>query len=614
MNRSEVCYNSDMIKIWKEYLGKYKWLVVLAVVLQTLQVACTLYLPNMNAHIIDEGVAKGDVAYIWSEGAKMFVLATAQLVIAIIATYFGAKAAYAMARDVRRDVFYRIQDFSARELSKFGAPTLVTRTTNDITQIQQVSMFILIMIIAAPIMFIGGIVMSLEQDVALSGVVAATFPVIAVVSIFFVTRMTPYFKKFQKKVDRMNEILREQITGVRVVKAFTREKTERKRFLKANDDMYVLSIQTGRLMTLLFPIFMFIINCSILAIMWFGGIRVDDGEMEIGAITAFITYMMYIMMSVLMSSMIFMFLPRAQVAAKRINEVVKTKSTVIEPSNPKSIEDPRGVVEFKDVEFRYSGAAEPVLKDINFRAEPGKTTAIIGSTGCGKSTLLRLIPRLFDATGGSVSFDGVDVKDVSLGELNSFISVIPQKSFLFAGTLRENLQFGKEDATDEEMWEALDISQSSTFVREKAAEMHPVSNDGSDEGANSGGSDDIKEFDPLDIPVSQGGSNFSGGQRQRLAIARAVIRKPRVFQFDDSFSALDYTTDHNLRQALKTITQDTTVIIVAQRVGTIRHADLILVMDNGAIVGQGTHEELLQNCQTYKEIVDSQLSAEEALK
>jgi ATP-binding cassette subfamily B protein len=450
------------------------------------------------------------------------------------------------------------------------------------------------MIISAPIRFIGGIALSLEQDVALSGVIAVTLPIIAIVAAFFLKKMTPYFKVFQKKLDRMNEVLREQISGVRVVRAFVRENTEKKRFDKANTSLYDLNIKTGRLMTMLFPIFMMIVNFSIIAIMWFGGIRIDNGDMEIGAITAFITYMMYIMMAVLMSAMVFAFLPRAEVASKRINEVLKTKSSIVNTKTPRRISTPLGVVEFKNVEFRYAGASEPVLRDISFKATPGKVTAIIGSTGCGKSTLLRLIPRLFDATGGDIYFDGINLRDLDLDELNSYISVVPQKSFLFGGTVKENLLFGKADASDEELWSALEIAQAAAFIKEKAEKAN-IEN-------------------PLELEVSQGGTNFSGGQRQRLAIARAVVRKPYVYQFDDSFSALDYKTDHDLRQKLYATTGNATVIVVAQRVGTIRHADQILVMDEGQIVGTGTHEELLKSCQTYQEIVNSQLTAEEALK
>lgn len=583
-----------MFKLVKKYMKPYWWMIVLVIILQSAQTICTLYLPNLNAHIIDNGVVKGDVDYIKREGIIMLSLAFLQVILLISATYFGARAALSMGRDIRKAMFYQVETFSTRELSKFGAPTLITRSTNDVQQVQQISMFMLTLIISSPIMFIGGIILSLEQDVALSGVVAATFPVMAIVAAFFVSRMTPYFKKFQKKIDRMNEVLREQISGVRVVRAFVRENSEQKRFDVANDDLYNLQIKTGRLMSMLFPIFMFVVNLSVIAIMWFGGIRINNGQMEIGSITAFITYMMYIMMAVLMSSMVFVFLPRAEVSSKRIREVLRTKTTIKEVKSPRNLPTPLGVLEFKNVEFRYSGATEPVLKNISFKASPGQFTAIIGSTGCGKSTLLRLIPRLSDTTGGDIFFDGVNIRELSLDKLNSYISVVPQKSFLFSGTLADNLRFGKEDATDEEMWEALDIAMSTDFVKEKAKESN------------------IKN--PLEIPVSQGGTNFSGGQRQRLAIARAIIRKPFIYQFDDSFSALDYKTDHDLRQELFKITKNSTVIVVAQRVSTIRHADQILVMDNGEIVGRGTHEQLLKSCETYQEIVNSQLSADEALK
>jgi ATP-binding cassette subfamily B protein len=552
----------------------------------------------MNAQIIDNGVVKGDINYIYTQGAIMVGIAALQLVLSILATYFGNKSAYSVGRDLRHDVFKKVQKYSAREVSHFGAATLITRTTNDVQQVQMFVMFLLTMIISSPIMFIDGIVMAMTQDVPLSGVIAATFPVIVIVMVIFVRFTMPFFRKFQKMTDRINGILREQITGIRVVRAFVREGSEESRFSKTNAKLFNLNINTGRAMTLLFPIFMFIINVAVLGVMWFGGLRVDNGDMQIGAITAFISYMMYIMMAVLMSSMVFVMYPRAAVAAGRINKVMKTDSSVQEPESPKQIDNPKGVLEFKNVEFQYEGAEQPVLKGVSFKAEPGKTTAIIGSTGCGKSTLLRLIPRLADPTNGEVDIDGANIKDVSLKFLTDNVAVIPQKSFLFSGTVRDNMKFGKENASDEEMIEALKVAQSWNFLVEKLAD---------DASEN-------KLENPLDLPVSQGGTNFSGGQRQRLAIARALVKKALIYQFDDSFSALDYQTDHNLREALKPWTVNSTVIIVAQRVSTIRRADQILVMDEGKIVGCGTHDELLDNCSTYQEIVDSQLSAEEARK
>lgn len=578
----------------KKYLRPYTLEVLAVLFFQTLQTIATLYLPNMNAHIIDNGVVKGDVDYIWREGILMIVIAAGQILCSVLAVYFGAKASFSMARDIRRDLYSHIQNYSLREMSQFGAPTLITRSTNDITQVQNVTNFLFTLIISAPIMFVGGIVLSLEQDVVLSGVIAATFPIIVIVALVFILKMMPYFRKFQKKIDRMNEVLREQITGVRVVRAFTKENVERQRFHKVNDDLYILNLRTGRAMSLLFPIFMLIINLSLLAILWFGGIRVSNGDMEIGAITAFMTYMMYIMMAVLMSSMVFVMMPRAQVSAKRIRKVFSTKPSVEDPEVPAKIEDAKGVLEFSNVEFRYSGAEEPVLRNISFTAKPGQITAIIGSTGCGKSTLLRLIPRLFDATKGAVCIDGVNLKSMRLADLSTLVGVIPQKSFLFSGTLEHNLRFGKEDATREELLKALEISQSLKFLEEKASES---------------GVEDL-----LQLEVSQGGTNFSGGQRQRLSIARAIVRDPMIYQFDDSFSALDNLTDVQLRKALTAVTKDRTVIIVAQRVSTIRHADQILVMEKGEIVGKGTHEELLASNATYKEIVNSQLSAKEALQ
>jgi ATP-binding cassette subfamily B protein len=581
-----------MVKVWKQYLGPYKWWVVLVSLLQALQVACTIYLPNMNAHIIDDGVTKGDMNFIIREGSLMLLITAAQVVLSITATYFGAKIALRMACNIRHDLYEKVQNFSVREVYKFGAPTLITRSTNDIQQVGQITVFLMTMIITAPIMLVGGLVMSLEQSVKLSGVIAATMPVIALVVVVFLIKATPIFKVFQKATDRLNEVLREQISGSRVVRAFVKEKHEERRFAVANDNLYNLNIRVGRLMSLLFPIFMLIVNFAMLAIMWFGGVLVDHGNLEIGAITAFITYIMYIMFSILMSSMVFMFLPRAEVSANRIQEVLETKTTVELSENPIQLDNPKGLVEFKNVTFRYAGASESVLEDLNFTAKPGETTAIIGSTGSGKTTLLNLIPRLYDATGGEILFDGVNLRDLDLDKLNSYIGMIPQKSFLFSGTVSKNMRFGKDDASDEEIYEALEIAQSRKFLEEKA-----------EDGQN-----------PLDLPVSQGGTNFSGGQKQRLSIARAVVRKPKVYLFDDSFSALDYTTDSLLRAALKAVTEDATVIIVAQRVSTIRHADNILVLDSGRIVGSGRHEELMEKCETYKEIVDSQLSAEEALR
>jgi ATP-binding cassette subfamily B protein len=590
-----------MLKLLMSYLKPYWVQVVAVLVFQALQTFCTLYLPNMSAHIIDNGVVKGDIGYIWNEGMWMLGFALVQIVCSVVATYFGVQAALSLGKDIRRDLYSHIQEFSTREVSKFGAPTLITRTTNDIQQVQQVTSFIFALIISSPIMFVGGIILSLEQDVALSGVIAVTFPVIVAIAAAFILVMMPYFRKFQKKVDRMNEVLREQISGVRVVRAFVNEDVEKKRFEKVNHQLYDLGVRTGRGMTMVFPLFMMVINMSMVAIMWFGGIRVNSGDMEIGAITAFITYMMYIMMAVLMSSMVFIMMPRAQVASKRILQVLNTVPSVADPQNPVTISNPQGVLEFRNVDFQYAGAQEPVLHNITFSAQPGQITAIIGSTGCGKSTLLRLIPRLFDATSGEVELDGVNIKNLTLEHLNSYIGIVPQKSFLFAGTVADNLRFGKEDATREEMIEALTIAQSLDFLKEKSVE--------STEQADG---DEIDRV--LNYQVSQGGTNFSGGQRQRLSIARAIIRKPLIYQFDDSFSALDYATDAALRTSLKPIIAHSTVIIVAQRVSTIRHADQIIVMDEGRIVGQGTHEQLLQNNLTYQEIVDSQLSAEEALK
>lgn len=580
--------------IISKYARRYWLLIVIVCVLQTAQTMLNLYLPNMNAHIIDNGVVKGDIDYIYSEGSLMIAFAFMQFLATIFGALAGTKIAFSIARNVRDAIFKRIQEYSFRELALFGTPTLITRSTNDVTQVQQFITFFLTLIISSPIMLIGGTIMALEQDVAMSVVIAGTLPFIVLVMIVFIKVTMPTFRKFQKVTDSINGILREQITGLRVVKAFVRENSEQERFFKVNDKMMGLNIKVGRAMSLLFPIFMFITNVSMLVVMWVGGVRVDNGDMQIGSITAFITYMMYIMMSVLMSSMIFVMYPRAAISAKRIKKVLTTQTTVASPESPQVINDPKGNMEFHDVSFRYGGASDYVIHNVSFTALPGKTTAIIGSTGSGKSTLLRLLPRLADPTDGTITFDGVDIKDLDLDFLSENIAVIPQKAFLFSGTVAENMRFGKEDASDEDITQALKVAQSYDFLKAKADEE---------------GIDNL-----LDLEVLQGGTNFSGGQRQRLSIARALVKKAKVYQFDDSFSALDYLTDHNLRQALKPWTKESTVIIVAQRISTIRHADQILVIDEGKIVGKGTHEELLESNTTYQEIVDSQLSAEEARK
>ena len=575
-----------LLRLLKTYLAPYRSALILVIVLQLVQTIASLYLPSLNADIIDNGVTKGNTTYIFQVGAIMLAVSLGQILCAIAAVYFGARAAMGFGRDVREGLFTNVQKFSGQDVATFGAPSLITRTTNDVQQVQMVVMLGLTVMVIAPIMLVGGIIMALQQDVALSGLLVVIVPVLGVTVALIVSRMVPYFRAMQKRIDRINSVLREQITGIRVIRAFVRERHEEERFGVANTELYDTSLRVGKLMALMFPAVMLIMNLSSVAVMWFGAQRINAGDMQIGALTAFLSYIMYILMAVMMSTMIFMMVPRAAVSAERITEVLDTQSSVAEPTHPIPLHDVAGRVEFTDVEFRYPGAQDPVISGLTFTAEPGQTTAIIGSTGSGKTTVMNLIPRLFDATGGTIRVDGVDVRDVAGQNLWAQIGMVPQKPFLFSGTIATNLAYGLEDATREQMWDALETAQARSFVEALA------------EG--------------LDTPVSQGGTNFSGGQRQRLAIARAIIRDPRIVLFDDSFSALDYATDAALRRALAVRTKNSTMIVVAQRVATIRTAEKIIVLDHGRIVGQGTHTELLADCQTYQEIVFSQLSVEEA--
>ena len=581
-----------LIKLVRKYLRPYLGAVGLLLLLQLIQTLANLYLPTLNADIIDNGVVVGDVGYIWRIGGWMLAVSLAQMVCAIAAVFLCARAATAFGRDLRHDLFDAVQGFSQREMRKIGAPSLITRTTNDVQQVQQVMLMGFTIMIQAPIMAVGGLLMALQQDVALTGLLLVIVPVLGITMGLLVWRMLPYFRSMQARIDKINGVLREQISGLRVVRAFVREELEVERFGEANRELFETQLGTGKLMAFAFPVVGLIMNVSSVAVLWFGARRIDGNEMGIGSLTAFLTYLMFILMAVMMSTMMIMMIPRAAVAADRIGEVLGTASSVTETATPVPLASlnagagPRGLIEFEQVEFRYPGAEDPVLQRLTFQAKPGSTTAIIGSTGSGKTTLLNLIPRLFDTTGGTVRLDGVDLRDLSLADLRSQLGLIPQKAYLFSGTIASNLRYGKPDATAAEMWQALEIAQAREFI-----EALP-------EG--------------LDAPVAQGGTTFSGGQRQRLAIARAVIRRPHVYLFDDSFSALDYTTDANLRAALVPHTKDATVLIVAQRVATIRDADQILVLDYGRIVGQGTHAELLAENETYQEIVTSQMSLEEA--
>jgi ATP-binding cassette subfamily B multidrug efflux pump len=570
----------------RAYLKPYTKPIALIVLLQLLQTLATLYLPTLNADIIDKGVVKGDTGYIFRTGGFMIAVTLLQIICAIGAVYFGARTAMALGRDVRGAVFDRVQSFSAREVGRFGAPSLITRTTNDVQQVQMLTLMTFTLMVSAPIMCVGGVLMALNQDVPLSALLLVIVPVLGIIVSLLVRRLRPLFRGMQERIDTVNRILREQITGIRVIRAFVRDTHERQRFETANDDLMAVSLRTGRLMSMMFPTVMLVVNASSVAVLWFGGHRIDSGGMQVGALTAFLSYLMQILMSVMMATFMFMMIPRAEVCAERIQEVLDTETSVVPPVTPISSVNRHGQLELRGVEFRYPGAEEPVLKDIDLIALPGETTAIIGSTGSGKSTLLGLVPRLFDATAGSVLVDGEDVRELDPVTMAELISLVPQKPYLFSGTVASNLRYGKPDATDEELWRALEIAQARDFV------------EGMPEG--------------LDAPIAQGGGNVSGGQRQRLAIARALVRRPEIYLFDDSFSALDYATDARLRAALARETRDATVVIVAQRVSTIRDADRIVVLDEGRVVGTGTHAELMDGNETYREIVLSQLTEQEA--
>jgi ATP-binding cassette subfamily B protein len=577
-----------LVRLLREHLRPYAGTALVVVALQIVQVVATLYLPSLNADIIDKGVAVGNTNEIWRLGGVMLAVSLAQVVCAIGAVYLGARTAMALGRDMRSRLFERVQAFSQQEMGSFGAPTLITRTTNDVQQVQMVVLMTFTIMLMAPIMLVGGVIMALRQDVVLSSVLLVVVPVLAVIVAVVVTKMVPWFRKMQSRIDSVNRVMREQLAGVRVIRAFVREGRERRRFGQANDDLYEAGVRTGMYMAVLFPLVMFVMNATSVSVLWFGAHLIDSGKMQIGSLTAFISYIVFILMAVMMSSLIFVMIPRAMVASERIAAVVDTAPTVLPPIQPVALPvgSVRGRLELTGVEFRYPGAEDAVLQGIDLLAEPGRTTAIIGSTGAGKTTLVNLVPRLYDVTSGTVTIGGVDVRDVAPDELWGLIGLVPQKPYLFSGTVRSNLQFGAPDATDDELWHALEVAQARDFVE-----------------AMEGG---------LDAPIAQGGTNVSGGQRQRLAIARAIARKPAIYLFDDSFSALDYATDAALRQALIPETRDSTVLVVAQRVATIRNADRIVVLDDGQVVGVGTHAELLESNPTYQEIVYSQLSVEEA--
>ncbi|MEN8673012.1 ABC transporter ATP-binding protein [Nocardioides sp.] len=575
-----------LLRLLRERLQPYRHLLAAVVGLQLVSVLAMLYLPSLNARIIDDGIARGDTETILRLGAIMLVVSVAQIIASVAAAWYGARAAMSFGRDVRRDIFQRVGTFSARELQRFGAPSLITRGTNDVTQVQMLVLMACLIAASSPIMMVGGVIMALREDVGLGWILAVVVPALFVSVGFVVSRMIPNFRLMQGRIDEVNRVLREQITGIRVVRAFVREPHEAERFARANGDLTDVAVRAGRWMALMFPLVMIVVNVASVGVIWFGGQRVDDGQMEVGALTAFLSYLMQILMSVMMATFMLMQVPRSAVCADRIAEVLATDSSVVPASHPVA-PDPalRGHLDLEQVTVTYPGADAPVLCDVDLSARPGRTLAVIGSTGAGKTTLVNLVPRLFDASSGVVRVSGVSVRDLEPSVLWDQIGLVPQKAYLFSGTVRSNLEHGKGDATEAEMWAALDVAQARDFV-----EALP-------EG--------------LDAPVAQGGTNFSGGQRQRLAIARAVVREPAIYLFDDSFSALDLATDARLRAALEPVTRDATVVVVAQRVSTIRDADEILVLEDGRVVGRGTHDELLTGCTTYAEIVDSQHTVEE---
>lgn len=575
--------------LWKvlvRFLRPHQRLLIAVVVFQLAQSIASLYLPTLNADIIDNGVATGDTDYILRMGGLMLLITLVQIACAVVAVYFGAKAAMGMGRDLRDAIFSRVGEFSEQEVTKFGAPSLITRSTNDVQQVQQLVLMSCTLMVAAPMLSIGGVIMAVRQDAQLSWLIAVCVPVLLVAVGLIVTRMVPLFRKMQVRIDAVNRVLREQLTGIRVVRAFVREDMEAARFATANDDVTDVALRAGRLMALMFPVVMLVMNVSSVAVIWFGSFRIEDGSMQVGTLIAFLSYLMQILMSVMMATFMAVMIPRASVSADRIGEVLDTESSVQPPSNPVTGGVRRGELEMRDVGFAYPGAEQPVLSGLSFTARAGETTAIIGSTGAGKTTLVNLMPRLFDATSGSVLMDGVDVRELHPDLLWGHIGLVPQRPYLFSGTVRSNLHYGKPDATEDELWQALSVAQARDFVEEM-------------EGG-------------LDAVISQGGTNVSGGQRQRLAIARALVKQPELYIFDDSFSSLDTATDARLRQALKRHTNGATLVIVAQRVSSIADADQILVLDDGRIVGRGSHHELLETSETYREIVSSQLAAEEA--
>jgi ATP-binding cassette subfamily B protein len=574
-------------RLLSSVLAKYRGLLWIVIGLQAVQAVAGLYLPTLNADIINNGVVKNDIGYIWRMGGVMLLVTLAQVIFSVTAVYFGSKVAMGFGRDTRRQLFHQVNAFSTREVAVFGAPSLITRITNDVQQVQMLVLMTCTLILGAPFTAIGGVFMAMHQDLGLSRILMVSIPILAVLLSLIISSMVPTFRKMQERIDRINEILREQLTGIRVVRAFAREPEEAERFSVANDAVTQTALRGGRLQALMFPTATLVVNLSSVAVVWFGADRIAEGTMKPGAMIAFLTYLTQILMSVMMTTWMAALIPRAAVSAERIMEVLETPSSIVIADNPVTELSQTAVLQFDHVSFRYPGAEQPVLSDVSFTVRAGETLAIIGSTGSGKTTLMNLIPRLVDATEGVVSLDGVDVRDLAPEALWSRVGIVPQKPYLFSGTVASNLGYGKENATEDEMWEALRIAQAEDFVRDMP------------EGLNA--------------TIAQGGSNVSGGQRQRLAIARALIRRPEIYLFDDSFSALDLATDARLRAALEPYVKEAVVVVIAQRVSTIRNANKIMVLEDGDCVGFGTHDELLTTCETYQEIVSSQASAQEGV-
>jgi ATP-binding cassette, subfamily B, multidrug efflux pump len=573
-----------LVRLLRTYLRPYTREIAIVGVLVLAQSIGNLYLPNLNADIINNGLVRGDIPYIWRTGALMLAIALVLGVLAVVGVYFASLASQGTGRDLRGAVFARVQSFSAREMNRFGTPSLITRNTNDVQQIQLFMQIALTMMVAAPVMAVGGVIMALREDVELSGLLVVVIPILAGIVTFMFVKAVPLFRSLQGKIDRINQVLREQIMGVRVIRAFIRDGYEARRFEEANYDLTSTALRVNRLFVIAFPAVLAVMNLTTVAILWFGGHLVDSGQVPIGNLTAFMQYILQILMSLMMAIALVILVPRAEASAARLHEVISAEPTIAERPDP--VRPPRltGAVEFRDVTFGYPGGQKPVLQDLSFELRPGETTAVIGGTGSGKTTLLNLIPRFFDVTQGAVLIDGVDVREQSLEQVWSRVGLVPQRAYLFSGTVASNLRFGKEDANKDELWHALEVAQARDFV-----EAMPGM---------------------LEATIDQGGTNVSGGQRQRLAIARALVKRPAIYLFDDCFSALDAGTDARLRAALRGDTRSATVLIVAQRVSTIMHADRIIVLDEGRIEGIGTHAELMQTCEPYREIVDSQLGAE----